>query len=237
MNFSIVIPTLNEVANLRRTILHTIEQSSGLYEVEFIVVDNGSTDGTMASVADLEVRTFEQPQFKGRKYAVLNFGYQQASGEVVIFLDADTLLPENYDLLIAQSLVHPKVVGGAFDFQFLEQRWYLQLLAFMNRIRFRIDHNFLGDQALFCRKSMLDKVGGYPEKLIMESSYLCLKLREQGRLKVIPARIQTSARRFLDHGFFRVFWYDFKVWVSYLLGFDVDKFGAAYWEQNDVPNG
>lgn len=233
MKLSIVIPTLNEAGNLRKVVQHTLDACAAPENVELIVVDNGSTDGTLSTIADLEVGTFEQPQLKGRKYAVLNYGYQQATGEVIIFLDADTLLPENFDLHIANCLENSEVVGGAFDFQFQERRLYLQLLAFVNRIRIRIDHNFLGDQALFCRKLVLNKIGGYPEKLIMESAYLCHELKIHGRLKIVPACIHTSARRFLENGFLKVLWYDFKVWVCYVLGQDTDKFGSAYWQHND----
>ncbi len=202
--------------------------------MEIIIVDNGSSDGTLKSIADMGVRIFEKPGLKGRKYAVLNFGYQHASGEVIVFLDADTLLPKDFDLLIARTLENPRVVGGAFDFEFQERQWYLKTLAAINRVRFRIDHNFLGDQALFCRKSILDQIGGYPEKMIMESSFLCRELRKHGQLKIAPARIRTSARRFLENGFLKVFWYDFKVWINYLLGLNTDKFGAAYWQHNDT---
>lgn len=234
MKLSIVIPTLNEAANLRETILHTQKMCSDISKLEIIVVDNGSVDHTLETVEDLDVKTYEQPALKGKKYAVLNFGFQKSAGEVIMFLDADTQLPEAFDQLIAASLSCHKIVGGAFNFEFKERRWYLQTLAFLNRIRIRIDHNFLGDQALFCRRSTLDQIGGYPAKLIMESSYLCLALRKHGRLTIVPARIKTSARRFLENGFLRVFWYDFKVWLHYLLGLDTDKFGASYWQHNDA---
>ncbi len=213
-----------------------MDMSSDSKSIEFIVVDNGSKDGTLESIKDLPICVFEKPNLKGKKYAVLNYGYQRASGEVIIFLDADTLLPKNFDLLIGECLNDTTAVGGAFDFQFRERRWYLQGLAAINRVRMRLDHNFLGDQALFCRKSILDELGGYPEKLIMESSYLCKQLKKKGKLKLVPAPIYTSARRFLENGFLRVFWYDFKVWLIYLAGLEVNQFGSAYWQHNDTPN-
>lgn len=233
MKISIIIPTLNEVGNLRRTILHTLGMAECPAHLEIIVVDNGSMDGTVASVADLKVQTHTCPELKGQKYAVLNYGNQQSTGEVIVFLDADTLLPKNFDTLITQCLKDQSVVGGAFDFEFQERRWYLQVLAAANRIRIRVDKNFLGDQALFCRRSILEDVGGYPEKLIMESSFLCQTLKRHGQLSIIPVCIHTSARRFLEKGFLRVFWYDSKVWFAYLLGLDVNKYAAAYWKHND----
>lgn len=235
MKLSIVIPTLNEAANLRKIILMTLDKCTDVRRLEIIVVDNGSVDQTLETVQDLSIKTYEQPSLKGRKFAVLNFGYQQASGEVIVFLDADTELPEAFDQLIAKSLADHHIVGGAFDFEFQERRWYLQALAALNRIRIRIDHNFLGDQAVFCRKSVLDQIGGYPERLIMESSYLCRALKKHGRLIIVPARIRTSARRFLETGFIRVFWFDLKVWLHYMVGLDTDKFGVAYWQHNDSP--
>lgn len=208
--------------------------SSGLHVIEIIVVDNGSSDETLKSVADLDIRIFERPGLKGKKFAVLNYGYQQATGEVIMFLDADTRLPKDFDLHIRKCLEQPGVVGGAFDFEFQEHHWYLQLLAAINRVRIRIDHNFLGDQALFCRSSSFKEVGGYPAKLIMESSFLCRELKKKGSLKIAPARICTSARRFLENGFLNVFWFDFKVWIYFLLRLNTDKFGATYWQHNDT---
>ena len=233
LKLSIVIPTLNEASGLRRTLLHTYRVCSHPERLEVLVIDNGSADNTLATIADLGVKTFEQPDLKGKKHAVLNYGAEQAQGEVVVFLDADTLLPQDFDLHIDRCLAAPEVVGGAFDFAFVEKQWYLQGLAFANRIRIRIDHNFLGDQAVFCRKSTLATIGGYPAKAIMESSFLCKALKQKGRLKLVPARVHTSARRFLENGFIRVFLFDLKVWVLYSLGKNVDRFGASYWQHND----
>lgn len=235
MKLSIVIPTLNEASVLRHTILHIFDMCSAPELIEVLIIDNGSNDQTLESISDLEVRIFRQPSLKGRKYAVLNFGASQANGDVLMFLDADTLLPPSFDQHIQQCMTSPQVVGGAFDFQFIEKRWFLSALTTINRIRIRLDHNFLGDQAVFCSRFVFEAIGGYPPKMIMESSFLCQLLKQRGKLQIAPARIRTSARRFLENGFLKVFWFDFQVWFRYLIGKDVDRFGASYWQHNDTP--
>jgi len=231
VNLSIIIPTLNEIDYLHETISHTFNAAHDPDNLEIIVVDSRSSDGTVESVNSLKCKTYCQPEFIHKKYENLNFGLAKSLGNTILFLDADTLLPEKFDLLVEEILQDSKVVGGAFEFDFREQGFLLWIIRTVNRIRYRMDQSYFGDQAVFCQKSIASKVGGFPEKALMESAYFCKELQKEGKLRLIKQPIKTSPRRFLEHGTLKVMWFDVRMWIRFLLGMDVQKFGEKYWRQ------
>lgn len=231
MKLSVIIPTLNEVDFLKDTIAHLLKVANESDQLEIIVVDAGSTDGTLKSIETLSCRTYSYPDFAFKKYQSLNFGLEKSLGEIVLFLDADTLLPENFDQLISTALLDDVVVGGAFEFDFLDKNISLMIITLVNRIRYRLEQSYYGDQAIFCRKHIALKIGGIPKKSLMESAYFCRALRDQGKLCLIKHHIRTSPRRFIDHGILKVLWFDIRMWIRFLLRLDVEKFAAKYWKQ------
>ena len=230
MKLSIVIPTLNEVDFLRDTITHLLKVAKEPDQLEIIIVDAGSTDGTLESTDSLPCQTFSQPDFVFKKYQSLNFGLEKSQGEVILFLDADTLLPANFDQLIHKAFQNPKIVGGAFEFDFIKQDPLLWIVRTVNRIRYRIEQSYYGDQAVFCRREVAIQIGGVPHKSLMESAYFCKKLRQEGKLHLIGDSVKTSPRRFIDHGVMKVLWFDFRMWIRFLLGMDIEHFGKKYWQ-------
>lgn len=229
---SVVIPTLNEEANIKAIITHTIHMASKPDELEIIVVDAGSHDGTIERIENLSVRAYIHPKFALKKYESLNFGAQESLGEVILFLDADTWLPKAFDRAISKVLKDDKVVGGAFEFSFLKPDLKLKSLTLVNRIRYRIDKTYYGDQAIFVQKSTLEAVGGVPKEALMEAAYLCKALRKRGKLALIHPGIITSPRRFVEHGFFKVVWFDFNMFIRFNLGLAVSSYANKYWGNN-----
>ncbi|WP_436514536.1 glycosyltransferase [Ekhidna sp. To15] len=229
---SVVIPTLNEADNISATISHTFQQSFQPDEIEIIVVDAGSSDGTLESIKDSKALTFCKPEYALKKYQSLNYGWKKSSGEVVLFLDADTLLPKHFDASISLALKDDKVVGGAFEFSFRKPDWKLSLLAFGNRMRYRFGKIYYGDQAIFARRSILDEIGGVPEEALMEAAFLCKELRKLGKLVLIKPGITTSPRRFQEHGFFKVVWFDLNMFIRFNLGLPVSSYANKYWGKN-----
>ena len=231
MTLSVVIPTLNEAGYLNKTIAHLIHAANQPDHLEIIIVDAGSNDHTLRSIKSRNCQVYSRPDFVLKKYKSLNFGLRKSTGEVVLFLDADTLVPENFDAHILGVLEKPEVVGGAFEFDFKDRSFFLWLIAMANRIRYRIEQSYYGDQAVFCRRKVALKMGGYPEKSLMESAYFCRKLREQGKLRLINKSVKTSARRFIEHGILKVLWFDFRMWIRFLMRMNVQRFGKKYWCQ------
>ncbi len=233
---SIIIPTLNEELFLRKEIIDLLKKAGRPEELQIIIVDAGSTDKTLESVKELNILTFYRPDFQLKKYESLNFGIEKAKGDFLLFLDADTILPKHFDLLISQKLKEQNVVGGAFEFAFSGTNWKFKVIEFFNRIRYRFSQIYYGDQAMFCKKETADKVGGFPEKRLMETAYFCQELKKMGKLCLIKAPVKTSPRRFQENGFFKVCWFDIIMWIRFALHLSVDEYGTKYWNANLKPN-
>ncbi len=229
---SIIIPTLNEERYLPKTIESIFQHAEFPQDLEILVVDAGSLDQTAKIAEELGVKVFQKPEFVLKKYESLNFGIKQANGDVILFLDADTILPKEFDIKISKSLGQQGIVGGAFEFSFDHLDWKLSLLQKFNRIRYRFGHMYYGDQAIFCLKSVAVELGGYPKKELMESAYFCKRLLTIGKLRLIKSAVKTSPRRFNENGFFKVFWFDFTMWVRFRLNLSVEEYGKKYWGLN-----
>jgi len=233
-SISIVIPTLNEARYIDRTVTHLRKQARTVADIEILVVDAGSSDGTEDAVQALKVDWISKPEFKLKKYESLNFGLQVATSPIVLFLDADTLLPKHFDETIIAE-IEKGCDGGAFEMRFSNADWKLSLLSVLNQIRYRIWKTCYGDQAIFCRKETALKIGGFPRTL-MEAAYFSRRLSRIGRFKILRQKVFTSARRFDDHGFWIVLWFDFRVWLRFILGLSLSRHSGSYWEKN-VKNG
>ena len=169
----------------------------------------------------------------GRAY-VLNEAATHATGDIYMFLDADTIVPHGYDQSINDALSLPKVIGGAFEFALDGQEFGLRVVELINRVRYRIRQRYYGDQGIFVRAEIFNRVGGYPELRLLEAAHLCKNLRKEGRLKLIKKNMYTSPRRFLDGGIYRVLRGDIKIWFLDLFGIPVDKYAGSYWKENKL---
>ncbi|UXX78353.1 TIGR04283 family arsenosugar biosynthesis glycosyltransferase [Reichenbachiella carrageenanivorans] len=232
MDLSIIIPTLNESAYIQRTLSSIRSRASGRFSYEIIIVDAGSTDDTKSIAARLVDVFYEDAHLAGAKYKSLNKGAAMAKGDDLLFLDADTLLPLAFDLHIKQVLEDSKIVGGAFEFQMDGQRRIYRIIEWINRMRYRIDQRYFGDQGIFCRRADFWQLGGYPPEPIMEAAYFCKRMSQQGRLALVKSPILTAARRFEAGQVFRVFFKDTWIWIQFTLGLDVKKYASAYWQEN-----
>ncbi len=230
---SIIIPVLNEEQRIASTITHALDVAFSPGNIEIIVVDAGSADRTVLSIP-AGCRLFQDAALAGRKYASLNLGIKQSNGNILVFLDADTLLPDNFDKEIMELLRTPGVVGGAFELEFSKSSLRLNLLQVLNQVRYRFHKEYFGDQAVFCRRKAAVEIGGFPIEPIMESAYFCRKLAKTGTLKLIRASVKTSARRFEENGFWKVFLFDLKVWLRFRLGLPTGKYGYTYWRVNQT---
>lgn len=235
MRISVVLPTLNEEATLAATLGALRERAALGPPHEVIVADSGSADGTRELAAALGTRWVEIPTApappRGRA-AALNAGARVATGEVLLFLDADTLVPAAWDREIVSALAPPGVVGGAFELAFDGPELRLRLVEIVDRIRYRISGYYYGDQAVFARADAFRRVGGFPEQPLLESADLCKRLQRIGRLVLVRRRVLTSPRRFREGGILRVFAHDIWLWLLHRLGLPLRRQGERYWEEN-----
>ncbi len=231
-DLAIIIPTLNEAGYIGKTLEVAQGNLSGNYRVEFVLVDAGSFDGTVDLVSGKVDKIHTDPALQGRKYESLNFGANRAQSKYLLFLDADCLLPKNFDQFIMETLSQNNVVGGAFEFAMERKGGWLSLGLAFNKTRYRVSKNYFGDQGFFCKRSVFEEVGGFPKEPIMEAAFLCRLLRKKGKLKLIKHPVVSSVRRFESGGILKVLIFDLYVWIHFILGLSVRRFAAGYWEEN-----
>ncbi len=233
MRISVIIPTLNEASNLAECVQRVRAVAGNAeHEIEIIVADSGSSDDTPGIARELNCTLAISPTPIRCRAAALNLGAAKARGEVLLFLDADTLLPEDFAGHVLRTLEDARIVGGAFRLRFRERSFGLRLIEIINHLRYSVWSEYYGDQAVFARAADFQAVGGCPEVEILESAFLCRALRRVGRLRIAPAQVRTSARRFLDDGVARVFFHDVRIWLLDRLGVDVNRYGRDYWAYN-----
>lgn len=193
MNISIIIPVLNEEKALPATLRNVAECAPGC---EVIVVDGGSQDRTREIAQTFEpvpVIWVESARGRGRQ---MNAGATRATGDVLLFLHADTHLPPDTPALLARALSDPRICGGNFRLQFVPRTLLTALFSgcYNLRSRFRV---FYGDSGIFVRREIFERMGGYRAERILEDYEFVMRLRRVGGLVTIrEGTVRSSARRF-----------------------------------------
>lgn len=210
-SISVIIPTLNEAANL----VATLAPLRGVPGVEVIVADGGSTDATVALAEAAGARVVVVPPGRARQQ---NGGAVLAGGEILLFLHADTSLPEGFAEAVRTCLAQPGVVAGAFRLGIAGEGWGLRMIERMANWRSRQWQMPYGDQAMFMRQESFAAVGTFPEQEIMEDFELVRRLRKIGRIELLELAVQTSARRWQRLGVLRTTLINQLVILGYFFG-------------------
>jgi rSAM/selenodomain-associated transferase 2 len=214
---SVVIPALNEEKYLAKT----LEKVRDGFNVEIIVVDGGSTDGTKKSFPDaLECRD-------GRA-AQQNMGAARAAGDLILFLHADTVLPDEWDWTIRKILADDSVALGAFTFSVRESFFGRNFIETTANRRSRIWKLPFGDQGLFMKRSVFEQLGGFPDLPIMEDYAFVRSARRLGRIVTVPEVAVTSGRRWKKHGVLKVTLINKLMILGYHLGIAPEKLARFY---------
>ncbi len=219
-SFSLIIPTLNEATHIGSCIaaVRAIAPT-----VEIIIADGGSTDATTRIATEAGVRVCHAPRGRGPQ---CNAGAAMASGEVLVFLHADTRLPANAFDLLQILFQHEQAQIGKFRLSFDTEHWLLDFAA--RCMWFDSILTSYGDQCIAIRRSFFTALGGFPDWPLFEDVRLFELARQHTRVYVLPAEVVTSARRFIDNGIFtqllRDLWYMFQ----YLLGVPPETIAARY---------
>lgn len=202
---SIIIPTLNEEICLGRSLRHLSILDPPAREV--LVVDGGSEDETIAIAQKLGARVLTTNQ-RGRSLQ-MNLGAEAATGDILCFLHADTLVPDDLVAVIEETLADQTVAGGGFISLMTGSqttRWGISLhnylktyyapLLFRPHLFFKGLRLLFGDQVMFCRRQDFWECGGFNNALpILEEGDLCLKLVKRGRIRQVNRIVQSSDRR------------------------------------------
>jgi len=218
------VPTLDEAANLERLLPDLRDHCP---EAEVIVVDGGSADATRDVAARFsQVVLGTSPRGRARQ---MNAGAKQARGDTILFLHADTRLPDGALAAIAAALDDARVVGGRFDVGFDSPRPVFRMIAFFMNVRSRWSGISTGDQALFVRRAVFEAMGGYPDIVLMEDIEFCRRLKRRGKLAALRTRVTTSARKWEREGAFRTMALMWSLRFLYLVGVSPDRLHGWYY--------
>jgi len=223
---SIVVPALNEAANLARLLPDLVVREP---RAEVLVVDGGSDDDSRAVVARVpSVRWLWGPRGRARQ---MNAGARAAQGEVFLFLHADTSLPPGAGAAILDALGDAGVVGGRFDVRLDSRRPLLRAVAWLMNRRSRLTGISTGDQGIFVRRAAFDALGGYPDIPLMEDVELTRRLKRCGRLAALSLRVTTSARKWEDEGVVRTIVLMWTLRLLYALGVSPARLHRRYYRR------
>ncbi|GAB4184802.1 MAG: TIGR04283 family arsenosugar biosynthesis glycosyltransferase [Coleofasciculaceae cyanobacterium] len=225
---SIIIPVLNEAS----TIQETLTRLQAVPEIEVIVVDGGSRDDTVALAKECSQRVAPSSEFKVISAAAgracqMNAGAAVATGDILLFLHADTHLPSEFDTLVRQALQNPGTVAGAFELRINADLKGLRLIETIVNVRSRIFSMPYGDQALFLKATTFHDLGGFPDLPIMEDFELMRCLKRQGRIAIVPASVLTSGRRWQTLGVVKTTLINQLIIAGYFLG--IPPVHLAHW--------
>jgi len=193
VRLSVIVPALDE----ERTIGATLARVRSGHVHEVIVVDGGSRDRTIEVAARDADRVLRAPAGRASQ---MNAGAAAASGDTLLFLHADTLLPRGFDVAIADALADPGVVGGRFDVHLDGTSRWLPLVAAGMNWRSRWTGIATGDQAIFVRRVAFEALGGYAAVPLFEDVRFTAALKRRGRAACLRARVVTSGRRWERRG-------------------------------------
>ncbi len=199
---------------------------------EIIVVDAGSEDNTINILEKRSIKLISDNKFRGKKYSSLNAGASESTGDILLFLDADTFLPRNFDQMIVDAINSGYSVG-AFNLNFTKAGFWLKIIAWLNGLRYRLSSNFYGDQGIFCKKDVFYEIGGFPEVKIMEAARFCRKAKKFTKLKLLKSSVLTSDRRFRKQGIWNVFFGDLKILLKDYFNLKLNKEAEKYWSKID----
>lgn len=190
---SVIIPTRNEAQNISAT-LQAARQDYSASQVEIILVDGGSTDGTL----DLIPEDIKLIKTRPNRAHQMNQGAEAAQGTILLFCHGDTRLPHSWRKAVLKALENPEVIGGAFQSRLEPEAG---ILKWGNRVKLPQDWRFMyGDQCLFLYRSVFDHLGGYSPLPLMEDVELARGMAREGKVTRINKRVVTDSRRMLEKG-------------------------------------
>ncbi|MGF1615378.1 MAG: TIGR04283 family arsenosugar biosynthesis glycosyltransferase [Gammaproteobacteria bacterium] len=227
---SIVIPVLNDAAVLKSYL--SLMQSLRRAGHEIVLVDGGSCDGTQ-DVARPLVDTVLSAR-RGRAYQ-MNAGAAIARGDVLVFVHADTRLPDDAAQQVCAAMRGRSAVWGRFDVRLSGRRWWARMIEWSMNWRSRVTGIATGDQAVFVRRCAFLRLGGFPELLLMEDIAMSRRLKRMARPVCLKARVTTSSRRWETHGWLRTMLLMWGLRLAFALGVNATSLARIYYpDQRDA---
>jgi len=228
MKYSVIIPTLNESGQIRKCISAIPLEK---HEIEIIISDGGSTDETIHNATLSGAFITHSSAGRGCQ---LNRGASNSSGEVLLFLHADTLLPEGAFELLDVQFKDPAIEIGTFRLSFDWDHWLLRLYAWFTRFDTVLTR--YGDQCIVTRRTFFERIGGFPEWPLFEDVGLLQKARRMTTIRSFPATVTTSARRFKYGGIVRNQLFNIWLVLQFHRGVSPYRLAEKYQAYKQPPN-
>ena len=221
VKISIVIPVVNEID----VIAQSVERAWSAGADEVIVVDGGSTDGTLAELATLDCNSV---QSKAGRALQMNNGVKYSTGEVLVFLHADNWLEVDSCAQIRKALKDSGFEFGAFRQRINDDSLLYSWVEFGNELRVKYQGLIYGDQAFFITRKWFDLVEGFPQIDLMEDFQISRTLRKLGRPLLLDGPTFVSPRRWLKVGVVRQTIRNWMMCCAYRLGVSPDRLSQYY---------
>ena len=224
MRLSIVIPVLNEGQQVDACLARLSGPRGAGHEI--IVVDGGSADQTANQARPYADVVLSSRPGRARQ---MNAGAAAAAGDVLLFLHADSRLPDHAAQHIAQAMTQSRKRWGRFDVRLSNDRPLLRLVSALMNWRSRLTGIATGDQGLFVERGLFQSVGGFPAIPLMEDIALSARLKKIERPICLRATITTSSRRWEIHGIWPTIWLMWRLRFAYWRGADPVALARVYY--------
>jgi len=228
-SISIIIPVLNEAANINRLLAHLIENETGENISEIIVVDGNSQDNTTELVKEfsknstIAIRLIQSERGRAKQ---MNAGANHSKSTILYFLHADSYPPQNFDNLII-SEIEKQQLAGCFKMRFDSNHWWLAIVGWATRFNWKICRG--GDQSLFITKALFNEIGGFDQRYsIYEDQILTNQLYKRKQFVVIKHWIVTSARLYEKKGVWNLQYHFLMIHLKKWLGASAEEIYTYY---------
>jgi len=208
---AVIVPVMNEADRLPCL----LRSSRTLGEDEIIFVDGGSTDETQILLENAGVQWVRSERGRATQ---MNVGAFKSKSEIILFLHSDTGLSSSHIGDVKNLMRDLSIVGGRFDVQLSGRHPAFRVIEFFINWRSRLTKISTGDQAMFVRRDVFEKLGGFPDQPLMEDVEFSRRLKKEGRIACSHQKVMTSSRRWEKHGIARtvllMWWLRFRYWLG-----------------------
>lgn len=227
MKISIIIPVLNEENTISKVIDYLIETSNSQFTKEIIIVDGGSSDGTLKILKSYPSIIVLQSE-KGRAIQ-MNFGAKRAASRVLYFLHCDTFPPKNFDAEIVKKIQSGNL-SGCFRMKFNNDHIVLKVSQWFTQFNFQSCRG--GDQSLFVERNLFKSLNGFNENLIIyEDNEFISRLYKASKFTVIQKSVITSARKYLKNGVWKLQYHFLMIHIKNTTGATQNEL-LSYYQKN-----
>jgi rSAM/selenodomain-associated transferase 2 len=223
MTISIIIPVLNEAESIGVLLQQLTTAFSR--QVEFIVVDGGSNDHTLAIVSQYKVRVIETKRGRAKQ---MNVGAAVASGEILLFLHGDTRFSEVIDEFELKQAILSGCQWGFFKVKLSGQHWIYRVIEVLINLRSRLSSIATGDQCIFVVRDLFEKLKGFKDIPLMEDIELSSRLKRQSKPHLIKQAVITSSRRWETNGIIATILLMWRLRFLYFIGVSPEKLAKSY---------